>query len=162
MGFVIVGPSTKSAKVTRVSGDGSATFVWGADGKTVVGQGPDGSVRTHDLDGSLLRTFTAIGDLTGTDAAHTALGTVLSTTCPAAAREICFWDATTGVQKGTVRLPGNSVFNGWLDRRHVMATVTEGSTTKVMMLDLNGRAVRTLAEGPTAEFRDVSLHLTRR
>jgi hypothetical protein len=45
---------------------------------------------------------------------------------------------------------------------HFLATTSGGGVTKVVMADLKGKVVRTLAEGPTKEFDDVTVWLTAR
>ena len=162
-GFAIVDVASRTARVALVPDEtGPSEYVWGPDSASVMHTRPDGSVRFHRLDGSVLRTVPGVGELTADDARSTSLGTVFTTRCPDKPRDVCLWDAATATRRATVPIREGVRFGGWLGDRHLLATTTEGKTTKVVMLDLRGKVVRVLADGPTAELEKVSLWYTPR
>ncbi|MEU6795197.1 serine/threonine-protein kinase [Nonomuraea wenchangensis] len=161
-GFIEVDPATRVVTVRDVPGGGPGPYAWGP-GDTVLHQSEDGAVRFHDLKGAELRSFTGVGDLLAVNVVTSPrYGTVFTTRCPPPGRDLCLWDAGTGVRAAEVPLGDGHAFDGWLDHDHYLATTSGGGVTKVVMVDLKGKAVRTLAEGPTKEFDDVTLWLTAR
>ncbi|MGJ6965193.1 serine/threonine protein kinase [Streptosporangium sp. G11] len=160
-GFVIVDVISGTARVARVPGDDHRSdYLWGADSASVIHSGPDGSVRFYRLDGTLLRTVPKVGELVRDDVRDTSLGKVFTTRCHDRPRDACLWDATTATREAVVPIKKGMTFNGWLGDRHFLGTVTERKTTKVVMLDLRGKIVRVLADGPAAELREISLYYT--
>ncbi|WP_166427236.1 hypothetical protein [Nonomuraea mesophila] len=115
------------------------------------------------LDGEELRAFSDVGEVAPGGVARTNLGAVFATKCPNNSRNICFWDEASGDRKGVARLPEGGSFNGWMDERHFLATVPGGGgNADVVLMDLTGRPVRTLAGGPAAELADIPLWFTRK
>ncbi|MEO3872325.1 serine/threonine-protein kinase [Nonomuraea sp. B12E4] len=162
VGFTVVDPAAGTARTVKVAGAGSATYAWGSDGASLVHGTHDGAVRVVDLDGRPLRTFRGLGEPAPGGVARTEIGTVFATKCPGKAGDVCFWDEQSGDRKGMTRLPAGSAFRGWLDERHFLTTVPDGRDIDVVMMGLDGRAVRTLATGPRAEIDQVRLWFTRR
>ncbi|GAT68529.1 serine/threonine protein kinase-like protein [Planomonospora sphaerica] len=158
-GFVIVDAAAGSARIVRVAddNDGPHPYAWGPDGTTVIQRAPGGAVRVRNLDGTLVRTLSAVGEATGDDVAVSPLGPVVTTVCPGEPGRICLWDYTTGARRAAVRLPGGAVFGGWLGGRNLLATKTRRGTGEVVMLGLDGAVVRVLARGPAAELRRTAL-----
>ncbi|MFC7647321.1 hypothetical protein ACFQX6_47480 [Streptosporangium lutulentum] len=157
-GFVIVDVASRTARVSPVPDEGPPSpYAWGPDPDSVMHAGLDGSVRFHRLDGSVLRTVPGVGEMTANDARSTPLGTVFTTFCPDRTRDVCLWDASTAARKATVPIREGMRFGGLVGDRHLLATVTEGKTMKVVLLDLRGEVVRVLADGPAAEFEKVVL-----
>ncbi|AWS47112.1 hypothetical protein DKM19_43265 [Streptosporangium sp. 'caverna'] len=162
-GFAIVDVASRTARVALVPDEnGPSEYVWGPDSASVMHSRPDGSIRFHRLDGSVLRTVPGVGELTADDARPTSLGTVFTTRCPDRSRDVCLWDAATAKRRATVPLGEGLGYGGWLGDRHLLATTTEGKTTKIVMLDLRGKVVRVLADGPVAELDKVNLWYTPR
>ncbi|MER5649258.1 serine/threonine-protein kinase [Streptosporangium sp. NPDC002524] len=162
-GFVIVDVASRTARVTRVADDEHRSdYVWGADSASVLHSGPDGTVSFYRLDGTPLRTVPKAGELVRDDVRATSLGTVFTTRCHERPQDVCVWDATTAARKAVVPIRKGLAFNGWLGDRHFLGTVTEGKTTKVVMLDLDGKVVRVLADGPAAELGKIGLYYTPR
>ncbi|WP_329079993.1 MULTISPECIES: serine/threonine protein kinase [unclassified Streptosporangium] len=162
-GFVIVDVASRTARVFRVPDDDHRSdYVWGADSASVLHSGPDGSVRFYRPDGTPLRTVPKVGALVLDDVRTTSLGTVFTTRCQEMPRDVCLWDAATATRRAVVPIKKGMIFNGWLGDRHFLGTVTEGKTTKVVMLDLRGEVVRVLADGPAAELKEISLYYTLR
>ncbi|TDD05679.1 hypothetical protein E1292_16510 [Nonomuraea deserti] len=163
VGFAVVDPVTGTVGVTRVAGADQARYAWGADAGSVVYGAPGGVVKVLALDGKELRAFPDVGEAAPGGVARTSLGAVFVAKCPNNARNICFWDEASGDRKGVARLPEGGSFNGWMDERHFLATVPGGGgNTDVVLMDAEGRAVRTLADGPAAELDDVALWFTRK
>jgi eukaryotic-like serine/threonine-protein kinase len=160
-GFVILDPATRSLTLRKTEGGGAGAFEWGS-GDTVLHLATDEVIRVFDLRSGLRRTFRGLGELLPGGVARTSKGVVFATACPNKSRYVCFWDETAGSAKGDVRLPKGASFRGWFDEKHFMATVTDGKATKVVMMDLGGRAVRVLAEGPAGEIDKVVLWFTQK
>ncbi|MFF3438362.1 serine/threonine protein kinase [Streptosporangium sp. NPDC002721] len=160
-GFVIVDAASRTARVFRVRDDDHRSdYIWGADAASVVHAGPDGSVRFYRLDGTLLRTVPKLGKLVINDVRATPLGTVFTTRCHEKPQDVCVWDAATAKREAVVPIRKGTTFSGWMGDRHFLGTVTEGKTMKVVLLDLRGKVVRVLADGPTTELSKVSLYYT--
>ncbi|MEV6868732.1 hypothetical protein AB0M44_48155 [Streptosporangium subroseum] len=162
-GFAIVDVASRTARIALVPDEnGPSEYVWGPDSASVMHTRPDGSVRFHRLDGSVLRTVPGVGELTTDDARPTSLGTVFTTRCPGKSRDVCLWDAATAKRRATVPIREGIGYGGWLGDRHFLATKTEGKNREIVMLDLRGKVVRVLADGPVAELDKVSLWYTPR
>ncbi|MEV0822648.1 protein kinase domain-containing protein [Nonomuraea rubra] len=161
LGFAVVDAVTGAVKIVDVADVREAEYAWGADGRSVLYQPRNGVVSELDLNGRPLRTFSGVGEQAG-GAARTTLGTVFSTICPDKSGNICHWDARSGERRATTSLPEGVSFRGWLDERHFLATRTREKTLDVLLMDVNGRAVRTLATGPKSELDEVVLWFTRR
>ncbi|RBQ19789.1 hypothetical protein DP939_13850 [Spongiactinospora rosea] len=159
-GFVVVDPAARTASVVSLPGGHDSAYQWGADGSTVLHQGAGGTVAVHDLKGRVLRSFRGVGQLLAMNAARSWAGTVFGTTCPGLSVSLCLWDAASGARRASVPLPERVVVRGWLDDLHLLAVRSGPRTTEVIMLDRRGAAVRTLAEGPTADLGDVTLWFT--
>ncbi|AQZ69453.1 putative serine/threonine protein kinase [[Actinomadura] parvosata subsp. kistnae] len=161
-GFVVVDPAIRAVTVSEVPGGGSGPYVWGA-GDSVLHQGEDGTVRSFDLKGAELRSFTGVGELFAVNAVTgPGHGTVFSTRCPPPARGLCLWDAATGERAAEVPLRDGHAFEGWLDPGHYLARISADGLTKLVMADLEGEPVRTLAEGPAKELGRMAVGLTLR
>ncbi|GAA3445054.1 hypothetical protein [Planomonospora venezuelensis] len=50
--------------------------------------------------------------------------------------------------------------HGWLSTEHLLATRKGKKVSEIVMLDLTGRAVRVLADGPAAELDKITLWYT--
>ncbi|GIH78879.1 protein kinase domain-containing protein [Planobispora longispora] len=176
-GFTIVDAAERRGRFVAVAddNDGPHVYAWGPDGTTVIQQAPGGAVRVRNLDGTLVRTLSSVGTMTWDDVAVSPLGTVVTTVCPDKSGNICLWDYVTGVKKATVPMPGGTAFAGWLGERNLLAVrsggkekesgkrkESGGKEKEVVMLDLRGRAVRVLAEGPAAEMDKIALEYTAR
>ncbi|MEU4539117.1 serine/threonine-protein kinase [Streptosporangium sp. NPDC023825] len=160
-GFVIVDVASRTARVFRVRDDDHRSdYVWGADAASVLHTGPDGSVRSYRLDGTPLRTVPKVGRLVTDDVRATSLGTVFTTRCHDRPQDVCVWDAATAERKAVVPIRKGMAFSGWLGDRHFLGTVTEGKTMKVVLLDLRGKVVRVLADGPATELSKIGLYYT--
>ncbi|PZG24007.1 hypothetical protein C1I98_35960, partial [Spongiactinospora gelatinilytica] len=159
-GFVVVDPAARTASVVSLPGGHDSAYYWGGDGSTVLHQSAGGAVAVHDLKGRVLRSFPGVGRLLGMNAAKSWVGTVFGTACPDFSVSVCLWDAASGARRASVPLPERVVVQGWLDDLHLLAVRSDTRTTEVIMLDRRGTAVRTLAEGPVAEFGDVTLWFT--
>ncbi|WP_336204221.1 serine/threonine-protein kinase [Nonomuraea sp. LPB2021202275-12-8] len=157
LGFVTVDPATKSVRTRRTDFGGESGYLWGADASTLMTQGRDGTIRFVGLDGSVLRSFRDKGTLVKASVSTTRAGTVFATTCTETSRDVCLWDAVTGARKAVVPLADGTTFNGWLDDRHFLATVTGARTSRLVMAGLDGETVRVLAEGPAAQLGKVAL-----
>ncbi|GIH90464.1 protein kinase [Planobispora siamensis] len=180
MGFVIVDAAARIARFVPVDDNDGAvgggesggadggdngtppSYAWGPDGTTVIQQAPGGAVRVRNLDGSLVRTLRAVGQATWDDVAVTPLGTVITTVCPDKSGNICLWDYATGAKKATVPMPEGTDFAGWLGERNLLGVRSRGKDKEVVMLDLQGRAVRVLAEGPATAMDQIDLTYTAR
>ncbi|GLW07970.1 hypothetical protein Misp01_31000 [Microtetraspora sp. NBRC 13810] len=161
-GFVIVDPATGTVRTVPAADGDPTEYVWAPDGSGVLHQTADGGVRLHDLDGRVLREFRDVGELKTVNGVTTARGALFTTTCPGGSRDVCLWDVATGRRNATVPLAWNTTFHGWMDDRHLLATVREGEDAEMVLLGLDGRAVRTLATGPARELDKVPLWFTRR
>nr|BFE82356.1 hypothetical protein GCM10020093_049570 [Planobispora longispora] len=140
----------------------------------MIQQAPGGAVRVRNLDGTLVRTLSSVGTMTWDDVAVSPLGTVVTTVCPDKSGNICLWDYVTGVKKATVPMPGERPSPaGWASATCSRSGPGEGEGIReeegirgkekeVVMLDLRGRAVRVLAEGPAAEMDKIALEYTAR
>ncbi|MFG1943876.1 WD40 repeat domain-containing serine/threonine protein kinase [Nonomuraea sp. NPDC048826] len=162
IGFVIVDAAARSVQTRRTGFGGEAGYAWGADGSTLITQGADGAIRYVGLDGRELGTFAGKGALIRAGVAVTTAGTVFATTCREGARDVCLWDAATGARKAVIPLAEGTVFNGWLDRRHFLATVTGGETGRLALAGLDGETVRVLVEGPAEQMNEISVWFTPR
>ncbi|MEV0386952.1 serine/threonine-protein kinase [Nonomuraea sp. NPDC050643] len=161
VGFAIVDAAARSVTVTRAQG-GEGAFMWSADGDALLQAGTEDAVRVLDLAGRPLRVLRGVGELVRVDASRTPLGAVFATKCDDKSANICFWDEKSGERKGIARLAKGVSFHGWLDERHFLATVPHGADAELVMMDPGGRTVRTLADGPAAQVREISLWFTRR
>ncbi|MER7618502.1 hypothetical protein [Nonomuraea wenchangensis] len=163
LGFVVLDAARRSVTFSPVQGGGDQPCGWSPDGGGVLRPTAGGGLRAYDLSGRPLRTFTEVGKPLRDGAARTTLGTVFATTCPKRTGRVCYWDVRTGAARGETRLPEGGGFNGWLDDGHFLGTVPgRGKSRAVVMMDLKGKVVRTLAEGPADEIEDVVLWYTRR
>ncbi|SNS46627.1 Serine/threonine protein kinase [Streptosporangium subroseum] len=162
-GFAIVDVASRTARIALVPDETDPSeYVWGPDSASVMHTRPDGAVRFHRLDGSVLRTVPGVGELTADDVRSTSLGTVFTTRCPDKSRDVCLWDAETAKRRATVPIGEGMGYGGWLGDRHLLTTTTEGRTREVVMLDLRGKIARVLADGPVAELDKISLWYTPR
>ncbi|MFD0662988.1 hypothetical protein [Thermocatellispora tengchongensis] len=160
LGFVIVDAATKAVTVGKTPGGG--VYSW-AGPDHVIHQTADHTVRVLDLAGREVRSFRNVGELHPVGVAPVAgYGEVFSTACPPPDTGVCLWDAVTGAREAVVPIAAGARFDGWLDERHYLAVVTAGRKSKVVMVDLAGKAVRTLAEGPAGELERIALWFTRR
>ncbi|WP_068927964.1 serine/threonine-protein kinase [Planobispora rosea] len=161
-GFTIVDMATRRGRHVPVADDNDEPriYAWGPDGTTVIQQAPGGAVRVRNLDGTLVRTLPSVGEMTWSDVAVTPLGTVVTTVCPDESGNICLWDYVTGAKKATVPLAEGTAFAGWLGGRNLLAVRSGGREKEVVVLDLQGRPVRVLAEGPAAEMDQIDLEYT--
>ncbi|WP_162794831.1 hypothetical protein, partial [Nonomuraea lactucae] len=175
-GFLLVDAATKQVRTHLADTGGKSGYLWGPDPATLMRQDRDGTISIVGLDGRVVRSFQKKGTLLRTSAAALLIGTastpastpasasvpttVFATTCPGGSRDACLWDAATGARKAVVPLDAHTAFNGWLDDRHFLATITKGATTRLALVGLDGRTRRVLAEGPAKEFGQVSVVYT--
>ncbi|WP_328815647.1 serine/threonine-protein kinase [Nonomuraea cypriaca] len=160
-GFLVLDAAARTTMITEAPGEGEGGFEWGSDGRTVL-RGSGGAVRKLDLGGRLVAEFPGVGELVAGGGSRGSLGTVFATICPDKSGNVCLWDEGSGGKRGTVRMPEGSRFHGWLDDGHALAALRDGEHAKLVMLDQDGRDVRTLAGGPAAELDAVTLWFTRR
>lgn len=158
-GFAVIDVITGAVKVMKVPDVADTRFMWGS-GDSVLYQATGGVIRALDLQGGRLREFK--GKLAIGGVATTPIGTVFATECPGRSRDICFLDEMTGAKKGEARLPKGSGFRGWLDDRHLLVTIPSGDDLNVVMADVTGRTVRTLATGPASVIDKVRFWYTRK
>ncbi|MFG1679539.1 protein kinase [Nonomuraea sp. NPDC049269] len=160
-GFVIVDAATKSVRTRLMAGGYKGSYSWGPDASTLMRQERDGAISFVGLDGTVIRSFRGMGDLMHRSAATLRIGTgtatVFSTACPGKPRDVCLWDVVTGTRKAVV--PGGEIttFSGWLDGEHILALVTKGGTTRVVLAGFDGKIKRLLAEGPAKQLKTISL-----
>ncbi|MGW0806866.1 protein kinase domain-containing protein [Nonomuraea sp. NPDC002799] len=162
VGFALVDVVAGAVKIIKVAEADAARYAWGSDGASVLHQAADGAVRVLDLAGKPVRVHAGVGKLVSGEVVRTTLGTVFTTICRDISRNICLWDEMSGDRKGVVSLPKGAAFRGWLDERHFLATKPAAQRTDVVLMDLNGQVVRTLADGPAAEVDQVVLWFTRK
>ncbi|MEU8147612.1 serine/threonine-protein kinase [Nonomuraea sp. NPDC048901] len=164
-GFVIVDAATKSVRSRLTTGGRKGGYSWGPDASTLMRQEADGAIAFVGLDGTVIRTFRDKGDLMNVGTATVRIGTgtatVFATVCPGTLKGTCLWDATTGARRAVIPSDESTVFNGWLDSEHFLATVTKAGTTRLVLADLNGKTQRVLAEGPATELKAVTLWYSR-
>ncbi|WP_433509158.1 protein kinase domain-containing protein [Nonomuraea sp. CA-143628] len=164
-GFVIVDAATKTVRSRLTPGGRKGGYSWGPDASTLMRQETDGAISFVGLDGTVARSFRDKGDLMNVGTAILRLGTgiatVFATTCPGTLKGLCLWDATTGARRAVIPSDRSTVFNGWLDSEHFLATVTKAGTTRLVLADLNGKAQRVLADGPATELKAVTLWYSR-
>ena len=160
-GFVIVDAATKTVRSRLLAGGYKGGYSWGPDASTLMRQERDGAISFVGLDGTVIRSFRGKGDLMNRSAATLRIGTetatVFSTICPGAPRNVCLWDVATGTKKAVVPGDENTTFSGWLDSEHILASVTKGATTRVVLAGLDGKTKRVLAEGPAKQLKAVTL-----
>ncbi|WP_449065056.1 WD40 repeat domain-containing protein [Planomonospora algeriensis] len=151
-GFVIVDAAAGSARTVTVPGvDAAATFRWSPDGAELVA-GHRGGTRFYGQDGSVRRTLTGTGTPVGGEDAFSPSGRALATWCPASYTEhVCVWNRTTGKAAARVAIRPQSIW-GWWDERHLIAVLASGGTHRVVLSDLTGRTVRTLAAFSAADW----------
>ncbi|MCG5219523.1 serine/threonine-protein kinase [Streptosporangium sp. KLBMP 9127] len=161
-GFVIVDAAARSARVVTVASSDKTdhAYLWDSTGTKLVRQAPEGAVRVYDLDGRVVRTLRSVGELVGNGMAATSLGDVIVTKCPDKAGYFCLWDGDTGAPKTAFRPPKGTLVHGWLDGKHMMATVPDGKVSRIVLIDLRGKVVRTLVDGPKAELDEVVVWFT--
>ncbi|MEU4223340.1 serine/threonine-protein kinase [Nonomuraea sp. NPDC026600] len=160
-GFVIVDAATKTVRSRLTAGGYKGGYSWGPDASTLMRQERDGAISFVGLDGTVIRSFRGMGDLMHRSAATLRIGTetatVFSTACPGKPRDVCLWDVVTGTRKAVVPGDENTTFSGWLDSEHILALVTKGGTTRVVLVGLDGKIKRLLAEGPAKQLKAISL-----
>ncbi|MEV6159792.1 protein kinase [Nonomuraea sp. NPDC052129] len=166
VGFVIVDAVTKSVRSRLTPGGHKGGYSWGPDASTLMRQETDGAISFVGLDGTVVRSFRAKGDLmnvgTATVRLGTATATVFATACPGTLKGVCLWDATTGTRRAVIPSDTSTTFNGWLDTEHFLATVTKADTTRLVLAGLDGKTKRVLAEGPATELKAVTLWYSRK
>ncbi|MBG0821067.1 serine/threonine protein kinase [Planomonospora sp. ID91781] len=162
VGFAVVDPVARTARITRMPAAGPHPYVWGVEPGTVMHRGSGGAVRVHGLDGRELRVLPGVGDLHPGGAVTTAEGGLFLTSCPDAPEDTCVWTYPAGARKARVRAGGRTAVHGWLDAGHLLAVRRGEKTSEIVMLDLTGKAVRVLADGPAGEIDEVVLWYTPR
>ncbi|GIH91854.1 serine/threonine-protein kinase [Planobispora siamensis] len=159
VGFVVVDPAGRTARVTRMPATGHP-YMWGPESGTVMQRGPGGAALVHGLDGTLRRTIPGVGDLLWGGAVATAGGGRFLTACPDAPKDTCVWDYRSGTREARLRTGERTTVHGWLGAEHLLATRKGRKVSEVVMLDLSGKAVRVLADGPAAEIDKISMWYT--
>ncbi|GAA3445055.1 serine/threonine-protein kinase [Planomonospora venezuelensis] len=86
VGFAVVDPAARTARITRMPATGHHPYVWGPEPGTVMHRGPGGAVLVYGLDGSLRRTIPGVGDLSGGGGRHHARGRPVPDRLPGRAR----------------------------------------------------------------------------
>ncbi|GAA3815797.1 hypothetical protein GCM10022226_40690 [Sphaerisporangium flaviroseum] len=65
---------------------------------------------------------------------------------------VCVWDVATGRREATVPAPATTMLIGWYnDARLVLADETK-DPRQMVVVDLQGKVVRVLADIPSAEY----------
>ncbi|GIH98739.1 serine/threonine-protein kinase [Planobispora takensis] len=159
VGFVVVDPVKRTAYITRMPASGHP-YMWGPEPGTVMQRGPGGAALVYGLDGTLRRTVPGVGDLLWDGAVATAAGGLFLTACPDAPRDTCVWDYRSGTREARLRTGERTTVHGWLGAEHLLATRKGGKVSEVVMLDLSGKAVRVLADGPAAEIDKIAMWYT--
>ncbi|MFC4059628.1 TolB family protein [Planomonospora corallina] len=165
-GFVIVDATARTARQVTAEGvDPAAVFRWSPDGTELV-SGHRGGTRFHGPDGSVRRTLTGTGTPVGGEDAFSPSGRRLATWCPSSyAEHVCVWERTTRGAAGLaarVNVRPESLW-GWWDEKHLVAVLASGGTRRVVLVDLTGRTVRTLAALPAADWeKKIYLSYTRK
>jgi hypothetical protein len=160
-GFVIVDAAAKSAREHRADTGGTSGYQWGPEPSTLLRQDRDGTISVVGLDGTVIRSFKNKGTLLAGGAVM-ALGKIFATRCPDDPTDVCLWDAATGGRRSVIPLDRNTAFNGWMDERHFLATVTGSPTTRVVLAGLDGRTRRVLAEAPAKELDGIVISYSAR
>nr|BFE87709.1 hypothetical protein GCM10020093_103100 [Planobispora longispora] len=161
VGFAVADPAGRTARVTRMPAT-EHPYIWGPEPGTVLQRGPGGAVRVYGLDGTPRRTIPGVGDLLRGGAVATAGGGLFLTACPDAPGDTCVWDYRSGAREARLRTGGRITVHGWLGAEHLLATRKGAKVSEVVMLDLSGKAVRVLADGPAAEVDKIALSYTRK
>ncbi|MFC4058158.1 serine/threonine-protein kinase [Planomonospora corallina] len=162
VGFVVVDPVARTARITRMPAAGPHPYVWGVEPGTVLHRGSGGAVRVHRLDGRPLRTVPGVGDLHRGGAVTAPGGGLFLTSCPDAPRDTCVWNYPSGTRRARIRTGERTEVRGWLGAEHLMAVRRGEKTSEVVMLDLSGKTVRVLADGPASDIDMIDLWYTSR
>jgi predicted Ser/Thr protein kinase len=162
VGFVVVDPVARTAHITRMPAAGPHPYVWGVEPGTVMHRGSGGAVRVHGLDGRPLRTLPGVGDLHPGGAVAAPAGGLFLTSCPDGPGDTCVWTYPSGTRRARLRTGGRTAVQGWLGAEHLLAVRRGEKTSEVVMLDLSGRTVRVLADGPARDIGEIALWYTPR
>nr|WP_062331436.1 serine/threonine-protein kinase [Herbidospora sakaeratensis] len=152
-GFVLVDAVKGTSAVVRVAIGGGEPFLWGPEEGTLARE-TGGTTTVYTLTGQVVTELAGTGDL------HATRDGLLLTGC--ADRRLCLLDAATGAERRRFPLARGLSVGGWLDDDHVMATRRGDDRFEVVLLDLDGKQVRLLAEGPEAVFDDMRIFWTTR
>ncbi|NRQ35874.1 hypothetical protein HII36_29160 [Nonomuraea sp. NN258] len=127
-------------------------YRWAPDGRTVAarfltaewGHG----VRFRDAEsGRVTRMMHWVGQAQGLTDWFSPSGRRFVTSGCAAYLAACVWRTSDGSREATVRVPTGATTLGWYDDRHLIHLVPDGeSRRRVVVVDLSGKRVRTLAE----------------
>ncbi|MBG0813223.1 serine/threonine-protein kinase [Planomonospora sp. ID82291] len=162
VGFTVVDPAARTARVTRLPSAGRHPYVWGPEPGTVMHRGSGGEVRVYGLDGRLRRALPGVGELHPAGAVAAPGGGLFLTSCPDAPADTCVWNHPSGTGKARIRADGRTAVRGWLGADHLLAVRRGEKTSEVVMLDLSGRTVRVLADGPARDIDKITLWYTTR
>ncbi|WP_198169278.1 serine/threonine-protein kinase [Herbidospora daliensis] len=152
-GFVLVDAVKGTSSVVRVAAGGTEPFRWGPE-KGTLARETGGTTTVYTLTGEVVRELTGTGDL------HATRDGLLLTGC--AAGRLCVLDAATGAERRRFPLAKGLSVGGWLDDDHVMATRIGEDRFEVVLLDLDGKQLRLLAEGPESVYEGILIFWTTR
>ncbi|WP_170991288.1 serine/threonine-protein kinase [Herbidospora galbida] len=152
-GFVLVDPVTGTTETRDVAAGGDEAFHWGPEEGTLARE-TGGTTTVYTLTGEVVRELKDTGDL------HATRDGLLLTGC--AAGRLCLLDAVTGAERRRFPLAKGLIVGGWLDDDHVMASRRGKDRFEVVLLDLDGKQTRVLAEGPDKVFSDMRIYWTPR
>ncbi|GGS99808.1 hypothetical protein GCM10010156_67330 [Planobispora rosea] len=157
-GFAVIDVATKKAKIVRVKEKDAGTwsYFWRGDGRAVGTWAIDGKIqriRFYDpQSGVVLQTLLDVGTpLTVEGDDINPSGKLLMTYCKGTEAEICVW-STAADGEPTARIPfATKRVIGWYDDQHIAAWRTKGSGYEAVVIDLEGKVKRVLAETTDAK-----------
>ncbi|WP_248962828.1 serine/threonine protein kinase [Sphaerisporangium perillae] len=157
VGFVVVDTATATATtVSADAGDDSdAPFMW-APGETGVAHrfpsGVDIGLRLFDLRGKAVRGFQKVGQPSFKESTFAPAGRRFATLCPSPTSSVCVWDVATGRGQATVPAPAGTTLIGWFNDAHLILADETKDPRQIVVVNLQGKVVRVLAEIPPAEY----------
>ncbi|MFC4014915.1 hypothetical protein ACFOY2_47375 [Nonomuraea purpurea] len=148
IGFTVVDVAAKSARTVRVTGlPPNAGFWWSPDGNLVSMHGTGLRIYRPD-DGAVVRTYAGIGRPTGPEDSFAPSGKRLTTWCPSRFKEqVCLIDPAAGRIVRRIDVRPEAMF-GWWDESHLIAAMAHGNAYRLVVLDLDGKTTRILADVP--------------
>ncbi|MBG0816253.1 serine/threonine-protein kinase [Planomonospora sp. ID82291] len=167
-GYAIIDIAAKKAKIVKVKEKDAGTwsYFWRGDGRAVGTWAIDGStrrIRFYDLEGTVLQTLLDVGTpLTVEGEDVNPSGSLIMTYCKGTEKEICVWStAADGEPQARIPFATKRVV-GWYDDRHIAVWRAAGSGFEAVVIDLEGRVERVLAETADAkEYEKQFMRYTR-
>ncbi|MBB3731867.1 WD40 repeat domain-containing protein [Nonomuraea dietziae] len=160
VGFATADVRAKAAKVVLLKDlSKDAVFQWTPDGRHLMSSYRDG-VRFYRPDGKVVRTLPGVGSDIGGETAFSPSGKLLGTFCPARYYEsFCTWDLATGKLRNRVDIAVEGSY-GWWDDKHLLAAVKGGSGYQMVVVDLKGNVVRTVADISSSAWKKDEVYLS--